>query len=136
MVWVHWALSELLAAAARAREPEWTGPATTLSSGEQVHGDREPDSKPGFATRLPGTGVGVGVGGGGGVGVRVGVGVGCVGVGVAVGGGPEPCRPFTTAVSSVVDGSSASSENTNAPANPWLWMYWSLIPMVCGVSSV
>src|SRR5215831_17000560 len=100
MVWVHWALSELLAAAARAWEPEWTGPATTLSSGEQVHGDREPDSKPGFATRLPGTGVG---GGGGGVavgvgvgrGVAVGVGVGvrdgvAVGVGVGVGVPPPP----------------------------------------------
>src|SRR5215467_6299159 len=110
MVCVHWALSELLAAAARAWEPEWTGLETTLSSGEQVHGDREPDSKPGLVTRLPGTGVGVGGGGvgvgagvavgvGAGVGVPVGVGVGGVGVGVAVGGGPVPCRPFTTAVS-------------------------------------
>src|SRR5215470_13878741 len=98
MVCVHWALSELLAAAARAREPEWTGPATTLSSGEQVHGDREPDSKPGFATRLPATGVG---GGGGGVALGVGVGVGVgfivgvgvgrgVPVGVGVGPGDEP----------------------------------------------
>src|SRR5215467_13684912 len=118
MVCVHWALSELLAAAARAWEPEWTGLETTLSSGEQVHGDREPDSKPGLVTRLPGTGVGVGG----------------VGVGVAVGGGPVPFRPFTTAVSSVVDGSSASREKTNAPANPWLWMYWSLIAIVRGVS--
>src|SRR5215467_10846652 len=115
MVCVHWALSELFAAAASAWEPEWTGPVTTLSSGEQLQGDREPDSKPGLASRLPVAGVGVGVGGGG------------VGVGVAVGGGPEPCRPLTTAVSRVVDGSSASSEKINAPANPWLWMYWSLI---------
>src|SRR5215469_6933828 len=85
MVCVHWALSELLAAAARAKEPEWTGLETTLSSGEQVHGDREPDSKPGLATRLPPAGVGVG-GGGGAVGVGVGVGV-CVGVGVGGGVG-------------------------------------------------
>src|SRR5215472_9965193 len=85
MVWVHWALSELLAAAASAWEPEWTGLETTLSSGEQVHGDSAPDSKPGFATRLPATGVGVG---GGGVAVGVGVGVGvAVGVGVGVGVG-------------------------------------------------
>src|SRR5215471_7237330 len=102
MVCVHWALSELLAAAARAWEPEWTGLETTLSSGEQVHGDREPDSKPGLATRLPpagvggggggvavGVGVGVGVGAAVGVGVRVGVGVG-VRVGVAVGVPPPP----------------------------------------------
>src|SRR5215472_15336624 len=61
MVWVHWALSELLAAAASAWEPEWTGLETTLSSGEQVHGDSAPDSKPGLASRLPGTGVRVGV---------------------------------------------------------------------------
>src|SRR5215471_12131915 len=87
MVCVHWALSELFAAAASAWEPEWTGPATTLSSGEQLQGDREPDSKPGLASRLPVAGVGVG-GGGVSVGVGAGVGVGVgLGVGVAVGVG-------------------------------------------------
>src|SRR5579859_3858434 len=76
IVCVHWALSELFAAAARAWEPECAGPETTLSSGEQVHGASEPDSKPPLASRLPGTGVG-----GGGVAVGLGVGVG-VGAGV------------------------------------------------------
>src|SRR5690349_4989999 len=136
MVWVHWALSELLAAAARAWEPEWVGLPATLSSGEQLHGESAPDSKPGLASRLPEPGVGVGGGGvavgvGVGAGVRLGVGVGVgagvpvgvgvgvrVGVGVGVGVGPEPCRPFTTAVSNVVDGSSSISEKMNAPAKP------------------
>src|SRR5215470_8486700 len=103
MVCVHWALSELLAAAARAWEPEWTGLETTLSSGEQVHGDRAPDSKPPLATRLPGGGgggVAVGVGVGVGVGVLVGVGVGVgvrVGVAVGVGVGVPPPPPPSVA---------------------------------------
>ena len=36
LVCVHWALSELLAAADRACAPEWTGLPTTVSSGEQA----------------------------------------------------------------------------------------------------
>src|SRR5437660_3922015 len=98
MAWVHWALSELLAAADRAWEPECVGLPATLSSGEQLHGESAPDSKPGLASRLPGTGVGgggvavgrdVGVGVGRAVGVGVGRGV-PLAVGVGVGGGDEP----------------------------------------------
>src|SRR5947209_16326535 len=88
MAWVHWALSELLAAADRAWEPECVGPPATLSRGEQLHGESAPDSKPGLASRLPGTGVG---GGGVAVGRGVGVGVGRgVPVAVGVGVGPPP----------------------------------------------
>src|SRR5437867_5064592 len=92
MVCVHWALSLLLAAAERAWVPPWAGLETTVSSGEQVHGDRPPDSKPGLATRLPPVGGGaVGVGVGRGVAVGVGAGV-PVGVGVGFGGGEPPAN--------------------------------------------
>src|SRR5689334_23702287 len=97
---VHWALSELLAAADRARAPLWTGDATTESSGEQDHGDRVPLSKPPLASGPPGGGVAVVVGVGVGRGVAVGVGVGrgvavgvAVGVGVRVGVGVGVCPP-------------------------------------------
>ena len=82
-VWLHKALSLLVAAADSAWVPEWTGDETTLPVlPEHVHGASEPDSKPPLTTPLPlgggELGRGVGDGDGGFEGEVVGEGVGDV----------------------------------------------------------